>query len=135
MKFIIGKKGKDLILTNGAPKKGKGGKLKMLKSDLILVKDLLNGGFYYNNLHKMEKCCRQETDPSRLVSAYVLGCIFFDLAQVVEANPEKGEIKRLEAKYKHIIGSLLEKISSGASLEDQFKDLTSLIQTNWQIGY
>ena len=107
----------------------------MLKSDLILVKDLLNGGFYYSNLHKMAKCCRQETDPSRLVSAYVLSCIFFDLAEVVEANPKKDEIKRLEAKYKSIIGSLLEKISSGASLEDQFKALTLLIQTNWHIGY
>ena len=135
MKFRIGRKGKDLILTEGAPKKGKGGKSKMLKSDLILVKDLLNGGFYYSNLHKMEKCCRQETDPSRLVSAYVLSCIFFDLAEVVEANPEKVEIRRLEAKYKPIIGSLLEKISSGASLQDQFKALTLLIQTNWHIGY
>ena len=122
------------MLTEEVRKKGKGGKSKMPKSDLILVKDLLNGGFYYSNLDKMAKCCRQETDPSRLVSAYVLGCIFFDLAQVVEANPEKGEIKRLEAKYKPIIGSLLEKISSRASLEDQFKALTLLIQTNWQIG-
>lgn len=123
------------MLTEEVRKKGKGGKSKMPKSDLILVKDLLNGGFYYSNLDKMAKCCRQETDPSRLVSAYVLSCIFFDLAEVVEAKPEKAEIRRLEAKYKSIMGSLLEKISSGASLQDQFKALTLLIQTNWHIGY
>jgi len=123
------------MLTEEVRKKGKGGKSKMPKSDLILVNDLLNGGFYYSNLDKMAKCCRQETDPSRLVCAYVLSCIFFDLAEVVEAKPEKVEIRRLEAKYKPIIGSLLEKISSGASLQDQFKALTLLIQTNWDIGY
>ena len=135
MKFELGRKGKDLMLTEEVRKKGKGGKSKMPNSDLILVKDLLSGGFYYSNLDKMAKCCRQETDPSRLVSAYVLSCIFFDLAEVVEAKPEKGEIRRLEAKYKPIIGSLLEKISSGASLQDQFKALTLLIKTNWHIGY
>lgn len=135
MKFKLGRKEKDLMLTEEVRKKGQGGKSKMPKSDLILVKDLLNGGFYYSNLDKMAKCCRQETDPSRLVSAYVLSCIFFDLAEVVEAKPEKVEIRRLEAKYKPIIGSLLEKICSGASLQDQFKALTLLIQTNWHIGY
>ncbi len=105
----------------------------MPKSGLILVNDLLNGGFYYSNLDRMAKCCQQETDPSRLVSAYVLSCIFFELAELVEAKPNKDEISRLEAKYKPIIGSLLEKISSGAALEDQIKALTVLIQTNWHI--
>jgi hypothetical protein len=134
MKFTK-EKGKDLILIEGVPKKVKGGNSKMPKSDLILVKDLLNGGFYYSNLDKMAKSCQQETDPSRLVSAYVLSCIFFDLAEVVESKPEKGEIRRLEAKYKPITGSLPEKIFSGASLEDQFQALTLLIKTNWHIAY
>jgi hypothetical protein len=107
----------------------------MPRNGLISVKGLLDGGFFYANLSKMGQCCREETDPDRLVISYVLGCILFDLSEVVEANPKENVIKGLEAEYKPIIRSLLDMVISGAPLQDQIKILTLLIQTNWNIGH
>lgn len=104
----------------------------MQESGLVSVKRLLEGGFYHNNLDKMAQCCREEAESNRLVSSYILCGIFSDLAEVVEAEPKVSKIKSLEARYKPIIISLVEKVISGSSLEDQFKILTELIQLNWK---
>ena len=44
----------------------------------------------------------------------MLGCILFDLSEVVEANPKENVIKGLEAEYKPIIRSLLGMVISEA---------------------
>jgi len=105
----------------------------MHDSGLVLVKQLLEGGFYYDNLSKMAQGCREEAEPDRLVSAYVLGSIFSEFAEIVESEPYKKTQENLEVKYKPIINSILEKVISGLALDDQIESLTALIKLNWGI--
>ena len=105
----------------------------MQKSGLISVKQVVQGGFYYDNLKKMAQFCREETDSDKLVVSYILCGIFSHLADVVAANPYKKTIEDLESKYKSIISSLLEKVIPGSPSEDQLKILTKLIRLNWNV--
>ena len=73
----------------------------------------------------------------------MLGCILFDLSEVVEANPKENVIKGLEAEYKPIIRSLLGMVISeawvrlveGHSLRTQYErmEVTKWVVTNSKI--
>ena len=49
----------------------------MSEDGLKQARDLTSQGFFYENLMKMAQFCRQEKDPSRLVSAFILHHVFF----------------------------------------------------------
>ena len=106
----------------------------MVKNELALLREIIERGFFYDNLKKMAEICRNESTTSRLVASYVLCSIFSDFADTVEASPYKEIQERLETKYKQIIKSLLDKVLSGASLEDQFEALNELIKLYWGNG-
>ncbi len=82
----------------------------------------------------MEQFCREEINQDRIISAYVLSSIFYDLSTVVELYPCDETIAELETKYKSTIILLLEKVISETALEEQFNILTKLINLNWDIS-
>lgn len=97
----------------------------MHESGLVSVGRLIEGGFYYDNLKRMEQYCREETVPDKLVAAYILGSMFYDFAETIESDPTTTTIQDLEIKYKPIITSILNKVIAGATLEEQMESLTS----------
>jgi hypothetical protein len=105
----------------------------MAKGDLKQTRQLMNQGFYYDNLDQMARCCRDDGEPENLVSAYVLASVFSDLANEMGDQPMiVSEVRKIEAKYRTAINLCLETAVSGASLEERIKRLRQLIEIHWE---
>jgi len=104
----------------------------MPKGDLKQARQLMNQGFYYDNLIQMAQCCRDDRNPENLVVAYVLGTVFSDLANAMGDQPMiVSEVRKIEAKYRTVINLCLEIAVSGAPLEERIKRLQQLIEIHW----
>ena len=104
----------------------------MPKGDLKQARQLMNQGFYYDNLIQMAQCCRDDGNPENLVGAYVLGTVFSDLANEMGDQPMiVSEVRKIEAKYRTAINLCLETAISGAPLEERIKRLQQLIEIHW----
>jgi hypothetical protein len=98
---------------------------------LALARELMDKGFFYDNLEKIAQACRDETQTERLLTAYVLCHIVSDLARELGDKPiSVSTTRKLEARYRTDLNLALEKALSGAPPEDQFKRLTRLVSTN-----
>ena len=107
---------------------------KMSKGDFKQARQLMNQGFYYDNLTRMAQCCRNDGDPENLVGAYVLGTVFSDLATEMGDRPViVSEVRKIEARYRTAINLCLETAVSGASLEERIKRLRQLIEIHWDL--
>ena len=106
----------------------------MPKGDLKQARQLMNQGFYYDNLTRMAQCCRDERNPENLVGAYVVGTVFSDLANEMGDQPMiVSELRKIEAKYRTAINLCLETAVSGAPLEERMKRLRQLIEIHWDL--
>jgi hypothetical protein len=52
----------------------------MSEGGLKQARQLTDKGFHYDNLLEMAALCREETDPDRILSAYILNRVLSDLA-------------------------------------------------------
>jgi len=106
----------------------------MEKKGVALVRELMAKGFFYDNLQKMARGCVEETEPDRVLTAYVFRNILSDLARELGDNPVAvSTTRKLEARYRTDINLALEKAISGAPPEDQFERLTRLVSIHWDI--
>ncbi len=106
----------------------------MSKRDLKQARQLMNQGFFYDNLIQMAQCCRDDGNPENYVGAYVLGTVFSDLAKEMGDRPQiVSEVRKIEAKYRTAINLCLEAAISGAPLEERIKRLRQLIEIHWDL--
>jgi hypothetical protein len=106
----------------------------MEQKGVALVRELMDQGFFYDNLEKMAQDCGKEALPDRVLTAHVVRSILSDLARELGDKPVTvSTAKKLEARYRTDINLALEKALSGAPPEDQFKRLTRLVSTHWNI--
>lgn len=104
----------------------------MSDSGLKQARQLTDKGFHYDNLLEMANHCREETNPDKILSAYILNRVLSDLAAelgdgIVLAN----ELRKLEAKYRTALNLALESAAAGAPQEEQNRRLNDLIQLLW----
>lgn len=105
----------------------------MSEDGLKQARDLTSQGFFYENLIKMAQFCRQEKDPSRLVSAFILHHVFLEMANSLGDRPIlKNELSKLEARYRTTVNLSLETAISKTPLEEQTKHLNKLISLFWE---
>jgi len=104
----------------------------MSDSGFTRARQLTDKGFHYDNLLEMARLCREETDPDRMLSAYILNRVLSDLAaELGDGIVLTNELRRLEAKYRTALNLALESAIAGASHEEQKRQLTDLIQLLW----
>lgn len=93
---------------------------------------MTSDGFYYDNLMNMAQHCREETDPEKLLCAYVLHHFFSDLAEALGDGPViSTELRKLEVRYRTEVNLSLETAIAGKPMEEQIKHLTRVIQLSW----
>ena len=93
------------------------------------ARQLTADGFYYDNLMKMAACCREESDPNKLLTAYVLNRVFSDLALELGDRPVISTVvRKLEVRYQTAVNLALEKAIAGDPPEEQTRRLTEVIQ-------
>jgi hypothetical protein len=96
------------------------------------ARQLTDKGFHYDNLLEMASHCREETDPDRIFSAYILNRVLSDLAaELGDGIVLTNELRRLEAKYRTAMNLALECVEAGAPQEEQNRRLTDLIKLLW----
>ena len=106
----------------------------MPEGGLKQARQLMDQGFYYDNLIRMAQCCRHDGNPEDLVAAYVLSTVFSDLANEMGDQPMiVSEVRKIEAKYRTVINLCLETAVSGAPLEERFKRVRQLIEIHWSL--
>jgi len=104
----------------------------MSNGGLKQARQLTSEGLHFDNLLKMAKHCREETEPDRILSAYVLNRVFSEMAQELGEGPVLiSELRKLEAKYGTALNLALESATVGASQEEQNRRLTELIHLLW----
>jgi hypothetical protein len=105
----------------------------MSEEGLKQARNLTSNGFFYENLMKMAQLCRQEKDPSRLISAFILHHVFSAMANSLGDRPIlKDDLSKLEARYRTTINLSLETAISKTSVEEQTKYLNKLISLFWE---
>ncbi len=96
------------------------------------ARQLTDKGFHYDNLLEMAKHCREETNPDRILSAYILNRVLSDLAaELGDGIVLTAELRKLEAKYRTALNLSLESAEAGAPQEEQNKRMTDLIKLVW----
>ena len=104
----------------------------MNERGLRQARQLTDKGFHYDNLIKMAKHCRDEKDPDKVLSAYILNRVLSDLAaELGDGIVISAELRKLEAKYRTALNLALEAAIAGAPQEEQHGRLTELIQLLW----
>ena len=104
----------------------------MSSSGLKQARQLTDKGFHYDNLLEMANHCREETNPDRILSAYILNRVLFDLAaEVGDGIVLTNELRKLEAKYRTALNLALESAEAGAPQEEQNRRLTDLVKLLW----
>ena len=92
------------------------------------ARKLTDEGFYYDNLLRMAGCCREEMQPGRALSAYVLEKVFRDLAAELGDRPLiASELRKLEARFRTAVNLALERAIAEAVAEEQFRSLNRLV--------
>jgi len=104
----------------------------MNERGLRQARRLTDKGFHYDNLLEMARLCREETDPDRILSAYILNRVLSDLAAglgdgIVLTN----ELRRLEAKYRTALNLAFECAEARTPQEEQNRRLTDLVKLLW----
>jgi hypothetical protein len=106
----------------------------MSNSGLKKARQLTGEGFHYDNLLRMAKHCREETQRDRILSAFVLNRVFSELAQELGEGPVLlSELRKLEANYRTALNLALESAIIGATQEEQNRRLTELIILLWSL--
>ena len=101
----------------------------MSSSGLVRVKELLKRGFFYNNLIEMVKACQEENHIDHLITAFILSHLFYELANMMEAQPYESTQQELESKYKGLIEQTIQETLN--SSPKQFEILQNLIKIYW----
>jgi hypothetical protein len=101
----------------------------MSNGGLKQARQLTSEGFHYDNLRKMAKHCREETQPDKILSAYVLNRVFSEMAEELGEGPVLiSKLRKMEANYRTALNLALESAIAGAPQEEQNRRLTELIQ-------
>lgn len=104
----------------------------MSDSGFTRARQLTDKGFHYDNLLEMANLCREETDPERILSAYILNRVLSDLAaELGDGIVLTNELRRLEAKYRTALNLALESAEAGAPQEEQNSRLMDLVKLLW----
>ena len=104
----------------------------MSESGFKRARQLTDKGFHYDNLLEMAKHCREETNPDRILSAYILNRVLSDLAaELGDGIVLTNELRRLEAKYRTALNLALESVIAGAPQEEQNGRLAELVKLLW----
>jgi hypothetical protein len=104
----------------------------MSDSGLKEARQLTDKGFHYDNLLEMAKHCREETNPDKVLSAYILNRVLSDLAaELGDGIVLTAELRKMEAKYRTALNLALESAAAGAPQEEQNRRMTDLIRLLW----
>ena len=104
----------------------------MSEDGLKQARQLTSEGFHYDNLVEMAKHCREETDPEKILSAYILNRVLSDLAaELGDGIVLTTELRKLEAKYRTPLNLALESAEAGAPQEEQSRRLADLVKILW----
>lgn len=104
----------------------------MSEGGLKQVRQLTDKGFHYDNLIEMANHCRDEKDPDKVLSAYILNRVLSDLAaELGDGIVISAELRKLEAKYRTALNLALESAETGATQEEQNGRLTDLVKLLW----
>jgi len=104
----------------------------MEEKGLSGVKQLMDTGFSFDKLELMARLCREEEDPGRALTAYVLHNLFRDIAKEIGDGPVLvSEVRKLEAKYRTTVNLALEEAVAGATPEKQMDRLSQLALLHW----
>jgi hypothetical protein len=107
----------------------------MSEGGLKQARQLTDKGFHYDNLLEMANCCREETGPDRILSAYILNRVLSDLAaELGDGVVLTNELRKLEAKYRTALNLALESAEAGAPREEQNRRLADLVKILWTPG-
>jgi hypothetical protein len=86
-------------------------------------------GFHYDNLVKMAQMCSEETDPEKVLTAYVMEQFFSGMAEQLGDRPvTMDKVRKIEVKYRNAVNLAMEKTVAGASGKEQCELLTRLVQ-------
>jgi hypothetical protein len=98
------------------------------------ARQLTDKGFHYDNLLEMASHCREETDPDRILSAYILNRVLSELAaELGDGIVLTNELRKLEAKYRTALNLALECAEAGAPQEEQTRRLANLVTLLWTV--
>jgi len=104
----------------------------MNERGLRQARQLTDKGFHYDNLIEMAKHCREETDADKILSAYILNRVLYDLAaELGDGLVLTSELRKLEAKYRTPLNLALESVIAGAPQEEQNRRLAELVKLLW----
>jgi len=104
----------------------------MSEAGLKQARQLTDKGFNYDNLVEMANHCREETNPDRILSAYILNRVLSVLAaELGDGIVLTSELRKLEAKYRTALNLALESAIAGAPQEEQDRRLTDLVKLLW----
>ena len=104
----------------------------MSDSGFKRARQLTDKGFNYDNLVEMANHCREETNPDRILSAYILNRVLSDLAaELGDGIVLTSELRKLEAKYRTALNLALESAEAGAPQEEQKRRMTDLFKLVW----
>jgi hypothetical protein len=106
----------------------------MSESGFKRARQLTDKGFHYDNLLEMASHCREETDPERILSAYILNRVLSDLAaELGDGIVLTNELRKLEAKYRTALNLALECAEAGSPQEEQTRRLADLVTLLWTV--
>jgi hypothetical protein len=104
----------------------------MSEGGLKRARQLTDKGFHYDNLLEMAKHCRDETDPDKILSAYILNSVLSDLAaELGDGIVISAELRKLEARYRTLLNLALESAIAGVPQEEQNRRMTDLVKMLW----
>jgi len=104
----------------------------MNERGLKQARQLTDKGFHYDNVLEMANHCREETNPDRILSAYILNRVLSDLAaEIGDGIVISAELRKLEAKWRTGLNLALESVIAGAPQEEQNRRLAELVKLLW----
>jgi len=104
----------------------------MNERGLKQARQLTDKGFHYDNVLEMANHCREETNPDRILSAYILNRVLSDLAaEIGDGIVISAELRKLEAKWRTALNLALESVIAGAPQEEQNRRLVELVKLLW----
>jgi hypothetical protein len=104
----------------------------MSERGLKRARQLTDKGFHYDNLLEMANHCRDEKDPDKVLSAYILSRVLSDLAaELGDGIVISAELRKLEAKWRTALNLALESVIAGAPQEEQNRKLAELVKLLW----